>query len=147
VYVQLSVSRDLEEAMTHTAALLQTTPNAPRYDPDALARCIDRCFDCSQACTACADACLGEERVSHLTRCISLNLTCADICAATGFVLSRQLDGDEGATRALLEACAQACASCAAECERHAEMHGHCRVCAEACRACEESCRELLASG
>jgi hypothetical protein len=82
--------------------------------------------------------------VSDLTRCISLNLTCADVCAATGFALSRQLGSDDPAILALLEACAQACAGCAAECERHAEMHEHCRVCAEVCRTCEQRCRELL---
>ncbi len=133
--------------MTHAAAMLAATPNAPRYDPEALARCIDSCFDCAQSCAACADASLGEEMVGHLTRCISLNLTCADVCAATGFVLSRQIGSDEPTLPVLIEACAQACASCADECERHAEMHEHCRVCAEACRDCEARCRELLGRG
>ena len=90
----------------------------------------------SQACTACADACLAEKNVSELTRCIGLNLTCADVCAATAFALSRQATSDDSAVRALVDACVQACASCAAECEHHADMQdAHCRVCAEACRA------------
>jgi hypothetical protein len=130
--------------MSHAAAMLQTTPSASRWDLDALARSIDSCFDCAQACTASADACLGEEMVSELTRCISLNLTCSDVCAATGFALSRQISSDDPVSGALLEVCALACAGCAAECERHAEMHEHCHVCAEACRACEQHCRGLL---
>jgi hypothetical protein len=130
--------------MSHAAAMLETSPTAPRWDLDTLAGCIDSCFDCAQACTACADACLGEEMVSELTRCISLNLTCSDVCAATGFALSRQISSDDPVSGALLEACVLACAGCAAECERHAEMHEHCRVCAEACRACEQHCRGLL---
>ncbi len=84
--------------------------------------------------------------VKELTRCISLNAVCADVCATTGAALSRQLAGDQQLLRTPLEACAQACKSCGDECERHGEMHEHCRVCAEACRACEQSCRNLLAA-
>jgi Domain of Unknown Function (DUF326) len=130
--------------LSHTAAMLRTTSSSSRYDADTLARCIDSCFDCAQSCTACADACLAEETVGHLRHCISLNLNCADVCATTGFVLSRQLRSDDPAVPALIEACVRACASCAEECERHAEMHEHCRLCAEVCRECEERCRELL---
>ena len=36
----------------------------------------------AQVCTACADACLGEDDVGELTRCIRLDLDCADLCAA-----------------------------------------------------------------
>jgi hypothetical protein len=132
--------------MTHTAAMLETAPSASRYDLAALSRCIESCLDSAQACTACADACLAEKTVGELTRCIGLNLMCADVCAATAFSLSRQATSDDAAVRALVDACVQPCASCAAECEQHADMHAHCRVCAEACRACEQASRELLAS-
>jgi uncharacterized protein DUF326 len=135
-----------EEAMTHAIQMLETTPQQPLFDRDVLARCIDACFDCAQACTASADACLGEEMVGELTRCIALNEVCADVCATTGAALSRQVAGDHELLRALLEACARSCRSCGDECERHAEMHEHCRVCAEACRDCEQRCRELLAA-
>lgn len=99
----------------------------------------------AQVCTACADACLGEDALSELVRCIRLNLDCADVCQATGSVLSRLTATDPAASRRLLEACAEACRTCAAECERHAAMGmEHCRVCAEACRRCEQACRDLL---
>jgi hypothetical protein len=42
----------------------------------------------------CADACLGEEKVEMLRRCIRLNLDCADVCNATGRMLSRQQEPD-----------------------------------------------------
>jgi hypothetical protein len=115
-------------------------------DRDALARCIDECFTCAQTCTACADACLSEDMVAELTKCIRTNLDCADICDTTGRVLSRHTGYDANLTRAALEACATACKACGDECEQHAGMHEHCRVCAEACRRCEQACRELLSS-
>lgn len=101
---------------------------------------------CAQACIACADACLGEEMVAELRRCITVDLGCADLCEATGAILSRQTSYDAGLSRAALEACREACRICADECERHAEMHEHCRICAEACRRCEQACAALLAA-
>ena len=132
--------------MTHATQMLEASPQQPLFDHEALARCIDACFDCAQACAACADACLGEEDVAELKRCISLNALCADVCATTGAALSRQLAMNKELVRALLDVCAQACLSCGDECERHAGMHEHCRVCADACRVCERSCRELAST-
>ena len=133
--------------MSHVQQMLDTHPRKPAIDRAALAACIEACFDCAQTCTACADACLGEEsHLPHLVRCIRLNLDCADICEATGRVLSRQTDPSEPVLRAQLEACAEACRSCGVECEQHAEGMGmeHCRVCAESCRRCEQACNRLL---
>lgn len=93
---------------------------------------------------ACADACLSEETVADLRKCIRTNLDCADICETTARVLSRHTNYDANLTRAVLQACAQACKSCGDECAEHAEMHEHCRVCAEACRRCEDACNRLL---
>ena len=132
--------------MTVAADMLRTTSSEVGYDRDALAECIDACFECAQACTACADACLGEEMVAELRRCITTDLNCADICDATGRVLSRQAGYDAEVTRAALTACREACRRCAEECERHTEMHEHCRICAEACRRCEQACDRLLAA-
>ncbi len=115
-------------------------------DRDKLSACIEACFACALTCTACADACLSEDMVAELTKCIRTNLDCADICAATGNVLSRHTGYDANLTRAILEACAAACKTCGDECGSHADMHEHCRVCAEQCRRCEQACRELLAS-
>jgi hypothetical protein len=84
--------------------------------------------------------------VAELTTCIRTDADCADVCAATGRVLSRHTGYDAALTRAVLEACATACRSCGDECEQHASMHEHCRVCAEACRRCEQACRDLLGS-
>lgn len=100
----------------------------------------------SQACTACARACLGEKMVADLAACIRTDLDCADICAATGNILTRQTATNTAITRPALEVCRTACAACADECDQHAGMHGHCRNCAEACRRCEAACTALLSA-
>lgn len=131
----------------HVTSMLETYPkDLGGVDRQKLAECITACFECSQTCTACADACLGEDMVAELTRCIRTDLDCADICAATGNILSRRTGYDANTTRAVLEACRIACKACADECEQHADMHEHCRLCAEACRRCETACSELLAT-
>lgn len=124
--------------------MLKTHPQAPALDRDALTRCIQECFDCSATCTSCADACLGEQTVQKLVRCIRLNLDCADVCDAAGRVLTRQTAYDPQLARYMIEACIQACRVCGEECERHAEHHEHCRVCAEVCRRCEQTCNDVL---
>lgn len=132
--------------MGTVAELLDSYPaDLGQVDRNVLVTCIERCFECAQACTACADACLSEPGVAELVKCIRSDLDCADICDATGRVVSRHTGYDANVTRAVLEACATACASCADECERHT-MHDHCRVCAQACRRCETACRELIAA-
>lgn len=126
--------------------LLETYPGGVGdIDQEKLAACIAACFECAQACTACADACLAEDMVAELRVCIRNNLDCADVCAATGAVLSRQTAGDASVVRTILEACAAACTACGDECAKHGDQHQHCAVCAEACRRCADACRELLA--
>jgi hypothetical protein len=122
------------------AAHPQVTPS------EALVRCIEECFTCAVACTSCADADLAEEDVGGLRQCIRLCLDCADVCDATGQVLTRQTSPEPHLTRSLLEACLRACRLCAEECERHAAHHEHCRICAEICRRCEQACDDLLAA-
>jgi hypothetical protein len=78
-----------------------------------------------------------------LVKCTRANLDCADLCEATGRILSRHTGNDVQVIRAAAEACARACASCADECEKH-QMHEHCRVCAEACRRCESACGRVV---
>ena len=131
--------------MSYARQMIDTHPT-PTIGGDALAACLEACFDCAQACTACADACLGESDPKALIRCIRLDLDCADICDTTGRILSRQTATDPGMLRAALEACAIACKLCGDECETHGE-HGmdHCRVCAGARRRRERACQELLA--
>ncbi|MEU5153902.1 four-helix bundle copper-binding protein [Glycomyces sp. NPDC021274] len=112
-------------------------------DRQKLAECIQDCYSCAQACTACADACLSEDDVAMLVKCIRSDLDCADICFATGQVLSRHTGYDANLTRTMLEACAAACKACGDLCAEHAHMP-HCEYCAQQCRACEQACRELL---
>jgi Domain of Unknown Function (DUF326) len=126
------------------AEILAAHPQAA--PSEALVRCIEECFACVVACTSCADADLAEEDVEDLRHCIRLCLDCADVCGATGQVLTRQTSPEPRLTRTLLEACLQACRLCAEECERHAAHHEHCRLCAETCRRCEQACADLLAS-
>ncbi len=86
----------------------------------------------------------SEESVAELRKRARTNLGCADICDATGRVLSRHTGYDADLTRAMLEACAAACNACADECARHADTHEHFRVCADACRRCKQACRDLV---
>lgn len=127
-----------------TTEMMKTYPAEINLDRRLLARVIDALVECSQACTACADACLSEEMVADLRKCIRTNLDCADSCAATARILSRHAGYDANLTRTHLEACIAACRACGDECSQHAGMHEHCRVCAEVCRSCEDACTELL---
>jgi len=107
--------------MTTVEEMLRSHPQGSGdVDQTNLAECIRACFECAQACTACADACLGEQRVAELVTRISTDLACADLCLATGSVLSRHRGHDASLTLATLEACATACQTCRKECERHA---------------------------
>jgi hypothetical protein len=126
--------------------MLDTHPWPGNVDREILARCIEECFACAATCASCADACLSEETVAELRKCIRLNLDCADICETTGRILVRQTEYDAPTSKAQLEACRQICRTCAEECEKHAEKHEHCRICAQACRGCEKASDELLAA-
>ena len=126
--------------------MLETYPRTFNVDQALLVRAIEACTDCAQACTQCADDCLSEDgKLEDMAKCIRLDLDCADVCATTARILSRQTEYDANVTRALLEACVAVCSSCGDECARHGE-HGmeHCAICAEQCRNCEAACRELL---
>ncbi len=128
--------------MSNVLAMIKSYPATSDINPDLLAAAIEQALACFQTCTACADACLGDEMLD----CIRVDNDCADICATTVRVLSRQSGHNTAVIRAQLEVCIAACRSCGDECERHAGMHEHCRICAEVCRACENACRELLAT-
>ena len=130
--------------MSYARQMLDSCQSTPGVDAALLAAAIDAISDCAQACIADTDADLGEQDVTEMVRCIRLCLDCADICATTAGVTSRQTDYDANVTRPLLEACIASCKSSGDECQRHAMMHAHCQVCAEACRRCEQACRQLL---
>jgi hypothetical protein len=130
--------------MSYAGQMLDAYPRDLNLDARMLTATLDALIECAQACTSDADADLSERNVAELVKCVRLCMDCADVCAATVRVISRQTDYDANLTRPLLEACAATCTSCGDECERHAQMHEHCRMCAEACRRCERACRDLL---
>jgi hypothetical protein len=130
--------------MTNAQQMLDTYPRTFNVDAGVLAAAIDILAECATTCTQCADSCLAEPDVADLVKCIRLDLDCADICSATGRVLSRQTEYDATVTRAMLEACLVACRSCGDECAAHGAHMEHCRICAETCRSCAQACRELL---
>lgn len=99
--------------------------------------CIDACNRCADLCDHCMYACLNEENVSEMTRCIALDVDCAAICRLSAGYMAR---GSQFATD-LCEVCAAVCEACADECAKHSAAH--CQDCAEACRACAEECRSM----
>ena len=130
--------------MTHTREMLRAIGRPGSFEDEELAAAIDACADSELTCTACADADLGEDDVAEMAYCIQLCITCADVCALTERLLSRQIREDRFLITRVLQACVHICHDCAAECHRHADQHEHCRVCEKACRICEKACRELL---
>lgn len=101
------------------------------------AECIDACNACANACDRCTAACLAEEDVKMMARCIALDIDCAQLCRLAVAVMAR---GGEAAG-AICAACADVCERCASECGRHDA--GHCQECAAACRRCAELCRQM----
>jgi hypothetical protein len=124
--------------------MLETHPYGSGPDRAVRNQAAQALSVCAEYCAACADACLAEEGVAELRRCIRMDLDCADLCAAAARVVARQTEGDSAMFSSLLTACIEACERCAEECEHHADHHEHCRLCAEACRRCAEACVELL---
>ncbi|HLP39956.1 MAG TPA: four-helix bundle copper-binding protein, partial [Fibrobacteria bacterium] len=90
----------------------------------------------------CASACLADESVDSLRRCIRLDLDCSDACLQTARALLR---GSEMSVY-VCRLCAEICDRCAEECRNHAGMMEYCRVCAEACEAAAEACRMVAPS-
>ncbi|MHA7241481.1 four-helix bundle copper-binding protein [Arthrobacter sp. TMS1-12-1] len=129
---------------THPLHQQENTSISDGVDSVALLAAVKALVECAQTCTACADACLSEDAVEPLKRCIRTNQDCADMCTTTANTLIRRTAVDPHYTRALLETCRLICALCAQECEKHS--HDHCRICAQACRQAERACTELLAN-
>lgn len=97
--------------------------------------------NCASECNHCATACLDEQDVKMLSKCIKLDIDCAEICSTTASLLAR--DSEHG--HHLLKECVEVCNKCAEECEKHAAMGmEHCKTCAEACRACSDACSKHL---
>ncbi|MCC2632264.1 MAG: ferredoxin [Ramlibacter sp.] len=101
------------------------------------ASCIQACHACVAECNHCAMACLQEDNVKMMARCIALDVDCAEICALAAAAMAR---GSENARR-ICAACADVCQACGDECGKH--RHDHCQRCAAACRRCAEECRRM----
>jgi hypothetical protein len=130
----------------HTVSeMVRTNPQPAPLQRDALIQAIEVCILCEQTCAACADACLGEDDLDSLRRCIRANLDCADVCASTARMLSRHFAPQVALIASQLALCAAACALCAEECGKH-HHHEHCQVCAEMCARTEDECRQALDS-
>ncbi|MBL3658162.1 four-helix bundle copper-binding protein [Fulvivirga sediminis] len=99
---------------------------------------LKKLSECAIACDNCADACLGEENVKAMIKCIRTDRDCAAICSLTAAYIS----GNSEYTEAALQLCKEVCTDCAKECAKH--DHDHCQICASACRACAELCEEHL---
>ena len=98
---------------------------------------LDALNACLAACEHCATACLHEQDVKAMARCIALDRDCADLCVLTARFVAR---GSEHAAH-LLKECAELCKACGDECGKYAHM-AHCKECAEACQRCETACRQ-----
>ena len=75
--------------MSYIKQMFESHPVNPSSDHAAAIECITACYSCAEACNACSDACLAEPNVAELVGCIRDNNDCADICVATGRVISR----------------------------------------------------------
>jgi hypothetical protein len=131
--------------MNYLKDIISNHPSKVYIDEGDLSNCIDALYYCSQANIACADACLSEEMVKDLAKCIKLNLDCADICSAAGRTLSRIGFADMNYLSQVLDSCITACRLCGDECNRHSRME-HCSICADACKNTENICRSTLES-
>lgn len=131
--------------MSYIKQMFEAHPVNPSSDHAINMECITACYACAEACNVCADACMGEKEVAPLLECIRDNIDCADVCLATGRVMSRFTRTDKRLAGALLRACIQACEICGAMCSKHGEKMEHCRICAEACARCAKACQALLA--
>ena len=103
------------------------------YDRKTL---IQTLWDCVTACENCATACLHEQDVQSMVRCISLDRDCADICSQGARLLARNSE----VAYQYLVICEGICRMCAHECSMHPQEH--CQKCAEACFICAEACHE-----
>ena len=97
---------------------------------------LENLHACAAACNRCYNACLNEEDIDMMTRCIELDRECAEICLLTASAIGRDSENRDK----YLKFCAEFCQLCAEECGKH--DNDHCRACAEACRQCAEACSE-----
>lgn len=99
---------------------------------------LEKICECQTTCKYCFNACLEEKDVHMMTRCIKLNVECAEVCGLT--ISSLAYESEFSAE--VLKLCIHACEKCAEECGKH--QYIHCIECAKACRECAEACQAYL---
>lgn len=95
-------------------------------------------YECQTKCKYCFNACLEEEKIDMMRRCLKLTVECADICDLTASSLSYEGDFTED----VLAVCIKACHDCGQECRKHEYLH--CIECAKACEECVRACKEYM---
>lgn len=104
-------------------------------------QCIQACQACALACNHCAASCLKETDVQMMSRCIALDIDCAQICDLAAAAMAR----DSECAKTLCEACARICKECGVECSKHSTSH--CADCAKACHQCAQECISMAQAG
>lgn len=101
---------------------------------------LEKLAHCAAACDNCLDACLDEDNLKMMVKCIRLDRDCAKICMLThSFVASNSAHAKHVAKE-----CQEICRLCGEECAKHET--DHCKECAKACKECEDACRAFLAA-
>ena len=101
--------------------------------------CIEACYECAMECDRCATACLQEEDLKMMKRCIELDMYCSGICrtAASFMAMGEMYSGQ------ICRLCAEICQACGEECAKH--KYEHCQRCSEACKSCAAECNKIAA--
>ena len=73
---------------------------------------LQQLIECALTCEECQAACLNEENITLLARCIELDRDCADICLQA----SRLVQRDSEIANEYLAVCEQICRMCAEVC-------------------------------
>ena len=97
---------------------------------------IKKLNECVTECHRNISACLEEEDVSMMARCIELNIDCSEICSVTAAFVARNSES----TATILALCGEICKACGDECQKHDA--DHCQRCATICFECAQMCEE-----
>jgi predicted PolB exonuclease-like 3'-5' exonuclease len=117
----------------------ETRTSQNQLDPEST-ELIQELINCALACEACAAACLTEQEVTSMTRCIELNKDCADIC----FLASRLVMRESEVQEQYLAICEEICRLCMEECQKYESEH--CKICADTCERCADVCHHHLSN-
>lgn len=99
--------------------------------------CIEACQACANACDQCFAACLKEEDIKMMARCIALDVDCAAICRFAAGAMARNSEH----AKEICALCAKICQACGDECAKHEAEH--CKACAAACYRCADECTAM----